>query len=1566
MSKVEARLTEWKNGLLDLSRRNRLMHLRPTKRLTLQVAQPACETVFQHIAVSERSFRIHVNRAGIVQQELPRDGQPESGVRAGELRFVGAPAQVETALYTLQNRAKTELEERGVAVLYLAFGMLHWYESGSSQEAFDSPLVLVPVTLEAESGRRTYVLSFRDDDIASNATLIHALRTRFTLELPPLPTQDEWRITDYLRKVRDVIAHQQRWSVTGDVTLSVFPFLKLSMYEDLEAGQQLASEHPIVQALAGDPAALLDRQSEIYELQPDELDEKVDPSQSYQVLDADASQLQAIELAKQGASFVLQGPPGTGKSQTIANIIAELLGNGRSVLFVAEKQAALDVVYKRLERVGLADACLRVSGIKADRRAVVKELERVYLRGQRADSVPAYDFEALVQDRIKLNQYARELHAQRAPLNVSVHEAAGSLERAADAPEVIFAIGDAPQVDVARRRAMQQSVRNLAGHHATIDALSSNLWRDSVVSGDSPETRRQVAELLERLETMCLSSAAAADRLAEVMGAETGQVWTCARASALARAARALAQGPAFLTQWMDPAANAEAQVLVRDARALWTTERSLSTSVGSVFEAGIMRCELTHLAKRLTSEFRWPWQRLGRAYREMVRELSELTVVGSVPGYSQLKSLISQALTLKETRTAIETLEPHLTERLNGFYQAADTQWEPVVAGLQAAATALSQFPYGVPPKLYEQLYWVFDNRASVLDLAAAVQEGCDGISADTAVASTWFAPEATHAVILANAAALPWQQLSLHAQRLAGSLSQLGEWTALARAAAGCRDAGLGDVLALFEGRGIPPDQYLASFERRFWTLWLDYWITAVPLLRDLDATSHDNLIGDFRRLDDQLKLASQRSLVQRIAQRRPQPVGALNGVTSSQSSILLREAQKQRRLLPLRSLFTQIPELLLCIKPCLLMSPIAIGQYLPLNVIRFDTVIFDEASQVRPQDAIGAIMRAQQAIVVGDEQQLPPTPFFEIAMSDDDFASEEYSEEGAFESILNLFGASERKRSLMWHYRSRREGLIAFSNQHFYDGRLITFPGAGSADGDTGVKLVPVPNGVYERGGTRTNRAEVARVVELVREHAVRMPHQSLGIVAFSQAPAEAIDRALDDERAQSAEVEALFFRELEPAFVKNLENVQGDERDVMIFSVGYGRDRQGKMSLNMGPLNSEQGYRRLNVAITRARERVYLVSSISFGDIPEDPGKRSGVQALRAYLEYAVTGQLRMATTIGGASESVFEEQVAEVLKARGYQVELQVGCSGYRIDMAVRHPERPGRYVIGVECDGATYHSSKTARDRDRLREQLLRDQGWTLYRIWSTDWFRSRDREIAKLVTAVDKAIRECPLDTDTPPRAPRPTPVVAHPRPTADVPPTESPSLPDFDAYIRAHTRPYVELALPKQPGDFYASEPAIGDLLVRMANELGYIHFDLATQNLCGAWGLGRAGSKIRALVDRAARHQVAQKRLAIRGEFVFPVPQRGLVVRTNVENGARRRPEHVAPEESAAAIRLVLENQITLAEGDLIMYAARMLGYQRTAVNVRLAVQQGLDLLVKTGDVRVTEGRVSLTTR
>ena len=468
--------------------------------------------------------------------------------------------------------------------------------------------------------------------------------------------------------------------------------------------------------------------------------------------------------------------------------------------------------------------------------------------------------------------------------------------------------------------------------------------------------------------------------------------------------------------------------------------------------------------------------------------------------------------------------------------------------------------------------------------------------------------------------------------------------------------------------------------------------------------------------------------------------------------------REAKKRSRHLPVRKLFKLIPNALTQFKPCLLMSPLSVSQFLDPEQHRFDVVIFDEASQICPWDAVGAIYRGSQLVVAGDSMQLPPTSFFERMVSEDPDNEEEDDSTADFESILDecsSIGLSEMM--LRWHYRSRHESLIAFSNHWFYGNKLVTFPSSADEMDDLGVKFEFVKDGVYNRGKSNSNDnpKEAERVADLVFQHFRERPGKTLGVVAFSQAQMTAIEDAIEKRRRQHREFDACFSDDrLEGFFVKNLENVQGDERDVLIFSVGYGRDSLGKMSTNFGPINRQGGERRLNVQVTRARRMVIVVSSIRAEDIDVKDTLPTGALMLHHYLDYAENGISvldRSVTYSNGEAESPLEADVATAIRSLGYECVHQVGCSSYRIDIGVLDPDKPGRYVLGVECDGAMYHSARSARDRDRLRQSVLEDLGWRIHRIWSPDWVSRRDTELLKLQEAI-QAAREVRQSVSTPP----------------------------------------------------------------------------------------------------------------------------------------------------------------------------------------------------------------------
>ena len=540
-----------------------------------------------------------------------------------------------------------------------------------------------------------------------------------------------------------------------------------------------------------------------------------------------------------------------------------------------------------------------------------------------------------------------------------------------------------------------------------------------------------------------------------------------------------------------------------------------------------------------------------------------------------------------------------------------------------------------------------------------------------------------------------------------LARTIGDIDEWVEYRSTRERLDELNVGGVIDFCESARVAARDVPEVVERACLERWADVVIEEDNgRLRQLRADQLDPILREFRELDAELiRRAGGRAVAACNARRPRTTIGA--------AGVIKREAEKRRRHMPVRRLLEETGEVAQALKPCFMMSPLTVSQFLPPS-LHFDAVIFDEASQVRPSDAINCIYRGSQLIVAGDDQQLPPTSFFEaVSVDGDDEWEEDQFEE--FESVLKLGKGSAglRELPLKWHYRSQHENLIAYSNYSFYEGRLVTFPGAAAEAGDLGVKFYPVTAGVYRRGTARDNPKEAEVVVERVlhwARYSLENPARAvtLGVVAFSEAQANAIEVALDRRRQDLPELDSFFAEDrLDGFFVKNLENVQGDERDVMIFSVGYGRDENGKLTMNFGPLNREGGERRLNVAITRARRRVELVSSIT-GTEPEfATNLHEGPRHLQRYLDYAARGPVALAIELGESAldaESPFEEEVMRTIRSWGYKVQPQVGTAGYRVDIGVWHPGISGRFALGIECDGRMYHSSAVARDRDRLRQ----------------------------------------------------------------------------------------------------------------------------------------------------------------------------------------------------------------------------------------------------------------------
>lgn len=562
--------------------------------------------------------------------------------------------------------------------------------------------------------------------------------------------------------------------------------------------------------------------------------------------------------------------------------------------------------------------------------------------------------------------------------------------------------------------------------------------------------------------------------------------------------------------------------------------------------------------------------------------------------------------------------------------------------------------------------------------------------------------------------------------------SESRLHTWCSWRKVRGQALALGLGSLVAGIENGAVTDGNVRRAFETNYSRWWLNAVVDEEPIIRSFVSAEHEKRIDDFRALDDRFTALTRSWVRAGLCAELPTQDGVSK---NSEWGILRHEMSKKKRHMPLRELVSRIPTAMTKLTPCLLMSPLSIAQFLAADATAFDVVVFDEASQIPVWDAVGAIARGKQVVMVGDPKQLPPTNFFDRAESDLD----DEDVEGDLESILDeCLGANLPTMNLAWHYRSRHESLIAFSNHRYYGGSLVTFPSPVTDDRAVSFHHV---KGTYEKGGARINKPEayalVADLVGRLKSPGFRESKLTIGVVTFNAEQQALIEDLLDEERRKDISLEPYFAEmELEPVFVKNLESVQGDERDIMYFSITYGPDIHGAVSMNFGPMNRDGGERRLNVAITRARHELRVFSSLKAEQMDLARTQALGVRDLKHFLDFADRGPRALAEAVGGSRgefESPFEEAVAGALARKGWQLHTQVGASDFRIDLAVVHPDAAGVYLTGIECDGATYHRSATARDRDKLREQVLRGLGWEILRVWSTDWWIDADDTLVKL-----------------------------------------------------------------------------------------------------------------------------------------------------------------------------------------------------------------------------------------
>lgn len=1579
---VRERLLRDRKSLLDLSTRNRLLNvpLRSRNVRTIELVDERSEEIYRllqdgkaltflpgrNLSEEERAELAEddVETGGIPQPE--DDELDERGVarRHSDLRLQTRLTSegLQKRLFDIWYDARTLEDEQGVNILFVGMGLLRWYDAESSDVARHAPLILLPVQLERTSAGERFKLKGRGEPASPNLSLQAKLKAEFSLIIEDFADEDDLDVAAYCAKVAATVSGMPRWEVLPDaMVLGFFSFAKFLMYRDLDPdnwpAETAIDKHTLITAL------LRDGFPEVEPIVADErapIDSVIPPISLNHVVDADSSQALVVEEAARGRTIVVKGPPGTGKSQTITNIIAAAAAQGKRVLFVAEKMAALDVVHRRLQAVGLGPLTLELHSSKANKRAVLEELKRtkeLALAPRRMDTSLV---DALGTTRDALNGHVAMLHTVQQPYGLTPFQVIGQLIRIAGSQSLEVELAAAANWTPVERAERHDLARELADRLEAIGDPSAHPWRGVRCSPlDPPEQRAlegKVATLSRRLTSILSASAHSAE-----LGVPDLQRLSDLDAAAVALAAAAdlpHADRPALAAlEWR----QAPERVLALPAagkRHVTATALADADFLPAARDADLSGIR-SAVAIKGRSLFRW----LDGNYRSQMALMGSYLRDKPPSDADQRIALIDRMLEAQDARRSFE--------RAAGAAPAYGSLWAGEHSDWDALERLAEWRRHQNPAVLPED----FLARVAALPSLEEVREAHVVLSRELPALRQAMAElvaeldlDLGRAFGVATVNDIPLVSLRERLAAWSVSIESITRWTAFAGRIAHAQTCGLKPLADVLLDGQISAPEIVPVFEHAYYEAVRRDLFARLPALKSFDGELQDRTVARFRELDVARIELAREEIAHRHWQAMPRggsgigPLGVVNG-----------ELAKRRNLLPIRQLLEKGGPAVQALKPIFMMSPMSVAQFLKPGAIAFDVLVMDEASQIEPVDALGAIARAAQMIIVGDERQLPPTRFF-AKLTGDDAEEDEESEEyllraSAVESVLDLcLAKGVPDRMLNWHYRSKHQSLIAVSNREFYDNRLFIVPSPYDAVAGMGLKFHHLPNAHYDRGNTRTNPIEAKVVADAVVAHARKHPEQSIGVATFSTAQRQAIQKELELLRRADPSLEEFFGRGgAEPFFVKNLENIQGDERDVILISVGYGRTSTGYLAMSFGPLNGEGGERRLNVLISRAKMRCEVFSNITGDDIDLERARSRGVAALKMFLTFAQTGRLGFAEETGRGPDSVFEEQVAERLRAIGYDVRTQIGTAGFFVDLAVADPLKPGRFVIGIECDGAQYHSSRSARDRDRLRQQVLESHGWIIHRIWGADWYLRPEEELAKARAAIDAAILEWRERDEGATVLSKPVPlsftahsqdqdvdvVVAHVGPT---PPDEVPI-----------SVPYREAAGISVPHEY---EPHLAPPrdMVRIVTEIvrieGPVHTDEIVARVRILWGLGRAGSRIRAAVVSALKLAAGSGAIVPAGEFWSALDGQVIVRdRGQVSSGSLRRPEALPPSEVDAALLAIVERNYGATREQLMLAASRAFGFAATSAQLRTVFAHGVNRLLASGGLVDKAGLLTL---
>lgn len=1550
----------WERKLLDFSLRNNLINMRLGRKVIPFISfsidrledQLQAGDTYQILPLPVKE-EFQPDGSGIYDSQLYKQQLEELILQEGENRRLHSylhEVDLQAALKHLYRESRTALEENGANALFLVLGVLKWYETAKSERPRFAPILLLPVDIVRKRGGLGYVIRSREEDIILNITLVELLKQQFGITLSslhPLPKDENGvDVKQIFAILRACLREQKGWDVVEEAMLGLFSFSKFVMWNDIHTNADKLRENPVVASLMENRIVWTDT-GEVADAR--EADREVEPARFAIPVSVDSSQLEAVIESGAGKSFILHGPPGTGKSQTITNMIANALFQGKRVLFVAEKMAALSVVQRRLARIGLDPFCLELHSNKVTKSHFLKQMERA-LNVTHIKSPADYEktSEALFERRKSLIAYMEALHAVQHERGLSLYDClSGYLSIEGDelepgqkeldclsADEIRRAQELLQEVDVIVRVTDHPQDHPLAGLYPRAftserrDSLQTSLQQYAELLEEWTECRRYVAGLLQ--------SACSDDRV----GMEH-----------VARLMAALLNLPLLNLPLLEEGFKAERMVRWRELAQVGRKRDEARNYLSRLCSSSFLE-EDSFLLKQEWKAIQEKWILLRfiasrRFLRRLRRFAPALHLDEVVPLLDHLEQYQQHARAIDEERDS-------LTRLFGPLVPAGKEQWDEVEKLCQAL------------PDCCAALHELSDaNRCDLRTLCDILLKRIDGrweLFLQTECSMFCRVVQLQERFVEAEENLLsqlmpePFDGLPLTerlpvVQRWLAHFSLFNDWTLWCRHRQTLQEAGLRRAVTYIEQHHKSGQEAANAYRKGAYHKLSLRLIDENEMLSMFNGVIFEEQINKYRQLTRTFQELSKQELYCRLAARIPSLT--MEASATSEVGILKRNIGNGGRGTSIRRIIDQIPTLLPKLCPCMLMSPISVAQYLDLNNDKFDLVIFDEASQMPTSEAVGAIARGKSLVVVGDPKQMPPTSFFATSQVDE--------EEAAFddmESILDdCISLSMPSRYLTWHYRSKHESLIAFSNAQYYEGKLHTFPSVD--DRTSKVTLVQI-EGTYDKGRTRSNRSEAEAIVqEVIRRLSDKeLSRRSIGIVSFSKVQQNLIEDILTEELAKRPELEELAYQGDEPIFIKNLENVQGDERDVILFSIGYGPDKYGRVSMNFGPLNNSGGERRLNVAVSRSRYEMMVFSTLRAEQIDLRRTKAVGVEGLKKFLEFAERGTSVVAAgQVQAGEESSLVTQIADELNRQGYQVDTYVGRSNFKIDLAVIDPADASRYLLGILCDGKNYYETKTTRDRELVQPSVLQLLDWNIMRVWSIDWFSNRRRVMKRILSLLDDIRRQQKRKGTVQ------LPLSAIPEPVKkfNVEAVEQ-------EVVKNRCRPYH--CAPMRPSrwafsveDVLAAKDKVKEQLAFIIAAEQPVNNLLLYKRIAQVWGLQRATPRIQALIDTLLKDQYRDELEMPGGVVTYWKSAAHAQNYAYYRADSSREVQEVPVVEFMNALLDTLEQQGSLPREDLKRFVAHLLGFARKGVAVDAGIEQAMELLESEGKIRTDNETVQL---